>query len=156
MSVDQDERSSYQWQELLSSWWVFDFNNISFEETNSGRMEVRKVSHVLPRTLAAAVAIFPRARGFFFFFSVQANFNVRLHEVWLQARIFIRDSQELIFTLQRRQFFRAAPSNLTLKRPPGVKFDPSLLFFSITFFFMYLTMTQTFVTLSRQVSSRST
>jgi len=45
-------------------------------------------------------------------------------------------------------------SFLTLKRPPGVKFDPSLCFFSITFL-VYLTMTPNFVTLSRQVSSRS-
>ena len=43
---------------------------------------------------------------------------------------------------------------LTLKRPPGVRFDPSLCFFPITFL-MYLTMTPTFVTLSLQVSSRS-
>jgi len=89
-------------------------------ETNSGRTELRKVSQVLPRTLAAAIAgsaggaIFLRARCYLFAggFSVQANFNVRLPEAWLQARIFTRDSQEMIFTLQRRQFFRAAPWNL--------------------------------------------
>jgi hypothetical protein len=43
---------------------------------------------------------------------------------------------------------------LTLKRPPGVKYDPGLYFFPITFF-VYLPMTPTFVTLSWQVSSRS-
>jgi len=44
--------------------------------------------------------------------------------------------------------------SLTLKRPPEVKFDPSLRFLSMTFL-VYLTMTLNFVTLSRQVSSRS-
>jgi len=42
---------------------------------------------------------------------------------------------------------------LTLKWPPGVKYDPSLRFFLITFL-VYLTMQPTLVTLSRQVFSR--
>jgi len=51
------------------------------------------------------------------------------------------------------QHIRQQLTHLTLKRPPGVKSDPSV-FFPITFL-AYLTMTPTFVTLSRQVSSMS-
>jgi len=43
---------------------------------------------------------------------------------------------------------------LSLKRPPGFKYDPSLRFFPITVL-VYLTMTRNFVTLSRQVFFRS-
>jgi len=38
------------------------------------------------------------------------------------------------------------PGRLTLKRPPGVKFAPSLRFFFSITFLVYLTMTPTFLT----------
>jgi len=75
--------------------FFFYFNNISVEETNSGRTDLRKFHKFFYTVTGSAVgAIFLRAR---FFFSLQANFNVRFPEAWLQARIFARDSQELIF-----------------------------------------------------------